>query len=832
MPRFVPERGGVAVGHCLDKQIATCVPVPLCPAGRTVCVAQVAQNLDEFVHFRMLVWPVWVKSGAPMDEALRASHQITTMHDVPTGLPLTEPKVVGRAPAFLHLLRLLERVALTDRAVLISGPTGSGKEVLAQLIHRRGRDPSAPFLDINCGALPEHLVEAELFGYAKGAFTGAVATHAGHFERVGQGTLFLDEIGELPLNLQPKLLRVLETRAFRPLGSTEVKRFQGRVVAASHRDLDALVREGRFREDLYYRLAVFILEVPGLDQRREDIPELAMHFASLQPRALTFSDAALARLQNHAWPGHIRQLRSVVDRLGVLAEDCHITPEVLADFLDTAQGAPQVDVRVLADALLALPGEDKLSVAEQLLIDRAMQLSGDNKSAASRLLGVSRKAVERRIAARGERRRSAQECLEEAQALINEAAFREAVPLLRMGLEQVRLPAPTPELQRLSYDLHRLLGVSLRSLEGWLSADALLAYEAAFKVGDGVVDDVEMGSLLFGIWTAQLMAMDLGKARGTVQEMLQRAQGSGDPDLVAEAHVAMANTLFWLGDSAEALACLQRGGLVPVGNQERCRTQGFDLVGLALNFEGLAAFHTGDFARAEAARQRLEQRARQTSDHPFNQAIALQGAAWLACLFEDLTALLPLADELEALSAKHGFVFYLGVGQVLRGAALTAQGRHAEAEVAIRDGYETHMLRNGGKLFYSFQAWKLGELLLRAGRPEEADRLITQAMDVALEHQDRAYLGELLDVQGRARRAMGDLDGAEEALRSAMSTALALGAVPARLRAATHLAQLLKDDGRVRPARDLLDKTLRAIDKKAPFSGLHRALQLMEGLAT
>jgi transcriptional regulator with AAA-type ATPase domain len=754
------------------------------------------------------------------------------MRDIPIGVPAIEPRVVGHAPAFLHLLRLLDRVAHTDRAVLISGPTGSGKEVMAQLVHHRSRDPHAPFLDINCGALPEHLVEAELFGYARGAFTGAVNSHPGHFERVGTGTLFLDEIGELPLSLQPKLLRVLETRSFRPLGSTEVKRFMGRVVAASHRDLEALVRDGRFREDLYYRLAVFVLEVPGLDQRREDIPELVMHFASLQPRSLTFSEAALKRLQQHPWPGHIRQLRSVVDRLGVLSEHAHITPDILSVFLDPQPVSAPTDPHALADALLTLPGEDKLAAAEQLLIDRAMQLSDDNKSAAARLLGVSRKAVERRLSARGGRQRTAQECLDEAQRHIQEAAFKDAVPLLRMGLDRVRNSAVDPVVQRLTYDLYRLLGVSLRSLEGWLSADALQAYEAAFQVGDGLIDDSELSSLLFGIWTAQLMAMDLGKARGTVQEMLQRAQGSGDVELVAEAHVAMANTLFWLGDSAEALACLQRGGLVPVGTQERCRTQGFDLVGLALNFEGLAAFQVGDFQRAEVARERLTQRARETADHPLNQAIALQGAAWLACLFEDMAALGPLANELEALSARHGFVFYLGVGQIFRGVHLTSEGRFDEAETAIRDGFEVHMLRNGGKLFYSFHAWKLGELLLQAGHASESDRLMGQAMDVALDHQDRAYLGELLDVQGRARQAMGDLEGAEDALRSAMSTALALGAVPARVRAATHLAELLRDSGRARSARDLLDKTLKPLDKKAPFSGLHRALKLLEQLST
>jgi DNA-binding NtrC family response regulator len=756
---------------------------------------------------------------------------MAALRDPPLGLPSSEPRVVGSAPVFVQSLSLLARVAPTDRTVLISGPTGSGKEVMAQLVHHRSRTPNAPFLDINCGALPEHLVEAELFGYAKGAFTGAVNSHPGHFERVGDGTLFLDEIGELPLALQPKLLRVLETRSFRPVGSTEVKRFMGRVVAASHRDLEALVRDGRFREDLYYRLAIFVLQVPGLDQRREDIPELARHFAALQPRALTFSEAALARLQQHAWPGNIRQLRSVIDRLGVLAEASHITPEVLAAFLTPQTTASTVDPVALADALMGLPGDDKLAVAEQLLIDRAMQLSEDNKSAAARLLGVSRKAIERRLAARGERQRTAQECLDEAQRHIQSAAFKDAVPLLRSGLDLVRNAAPEPGVQRLSYDLYRLLGVCLRSLEGWLSADALQAYEAAFKVGDGVIDDTELSSLLFGIWTTQLMAMDLGKARGTVQEMLQRAQGCGDAELVAEAHVAMANTLFWLGDSGEALACLQRGGLVPVGTQERGRTQGFDLIGLALNFEGLAAFQVGDFARAQAARERLVVRAQQTADHPLNQAIALQGAAWLTCLFDDMAALGPLATELEALSTRHGFVFYRGIGQIFRGVHLTSVGRFDEAEEAIREGFEVHMLRHGGKLFYSFHAWKLGELLLQSGHAAESDRLMSQALEVSLDHQDRAYLGELLGVQGRARQAMGDLEGAEDALRSAMSTALALGAVPARVHAATHLAELLHASGRTRAARELLDKVLRPLDHNAPFAGVKRALEVRARLA-
>jgi len=363
-----------------------------------------------------------------------------------------------------------------------------------------------------------------------------------------------------------------------------------------------------------------------------------------------------------------------------------------------------------------------------------------------------------------------------------------------------------------------------------LSAGALQAYEAAFEAGNGVVDDSELTTLLFGIWTTQLMTMELSKARGTAQEMLQRAQLNDETGVSVEAHIAMANTLFWLGDSVETLACMERGGLLPVEQIRGSGSQGFDLVGLALMFEGLAAFQIGDFSRAQLARERLAQRARDTQEHPLNCAIALQGEAWLSCLFEDMSALEPVAMELETLSQRHGLVFYRGVGQILRGACLTAQLRFEEAQEAIREGYETHMLRNGGRLFYSFQTWKMGELLLAWGKAKESEQLMAHAMDSCLKHQERAYLGELLVVQGRARWAMGQLDEAEDSLRSAMSTALALGAVPARLSAVTYLAQLLCETARPVQARDCLTKILAPLDKTQAFVGLHRALDLLKQL--
>lgn len=262
-----------------------------------------------------------------------------------------ESQVIGTAPAFQQLLRPVERVAPINRALLISGPTGSDNEVLAQLIHRRGSNPDAPFVDVNCGAIPEHLVETELFGHVKGAFTGASENRIGHFEVVGAGTLFLDEIGELPMPLQPNILRALETRTFRPVGSSEVRSFGGRIVAATHRDLWALVREGRFREDLYYRLAVFVLDIPGIDQRKDDIPALVSHFATLQSRPLSFTASALEQLRQHPWPGHIRELRSMVDRLAVLAQTSLITVEIVESFLPSVPMTAPTSLDAVADTL-------------------------------------------------------------------------------------------------------------------------------------------------------------------------------------------------------------------------------------------------------------------------------------------------------------------------------------------------------------------------------------------------------------------------------------------------------------------------------------------------
>lgn len=737
------------------------------------------------------------------------------------------PEVIGSSPAIQRMLRMIDRLAPTDRPVLISGATGAGKEVAANLLHYRSDRADQPFVDVNCGAIAENLVEAELFGHVKGSFTGAVSDRPGYFQMAGKGTLFLDEIGELPLFLQPKLLRVLETRSYRPVGATENMYFDGRVVAATHRDLSEMVREGTFREDLYYRLAVFILELPSLDQRREDIPELVAYFAARQPRPLTFSPEAIKHLTRQSWPGNVRQLRNLIDQLGVLAETAQIGIDALEPFLKPFTTVPP-SLSGLADSLLQLTGEDKLAAAEHLMITRALERSGGNKTVAAEMLGTSRKVIERRVKSRAGCFEDVLRSLEHGRRFVDESQFSQAIPLLRRSVEALSLQAQKEDICRLLFDAHRLLGVSLRSVHGWLSPDACASYEAAVQVGQAFCDPVELASLQFGIWTTQLMTLELGKARATAQDMLQRSQRIANPMLQDEAHLAMANTLFWLGDSEESIACLERGGLTYSAHMpERVGAQGFDLVGMTLTFEGLAAFQIGEFGRARQALDALVLRGVENRTHPFNCAIILQGASWLACLFEDWVSLSALATELESVSRIHGFAFYQGIGQFFRGCYFAHQGDLEQAEHAMIDGYENYMLCHGGKLFHSFQALQRGKLLLQAGRPQDCMLLVSHALDMAIEQQDRAYMAELLVIKARALLALGNESEAEQTLRNAMSTAMVLGSVPARVIAATDLAQMLTQVSQVEQAKEVLERGLRNVSRAAPNPDLTRALCLL-----
>jgi transcriptional regulator with GAF, ATPase, and Fis domain len=229
-------------------------------------------------------------------------------------------EAIGHSVALRTIFGVLERIAPTDAAVLLLGETGTGKDVLARSIHQQSPRRAGPFVVVDCGAVSYSLIESELFGHERGAFTGAVATRQGAFELAGKGTVFLDEVGELPLDVQPKLLRVLESGEFRRVGGNKTITAEARIVAATKRDLKAEVERGKFREDLYFRLAVVPVNVPPLRSRREDIPPLVERFLDLARRrdpaaaAVTLSPGTLAALAAHDWPGNIRELRNVLDR--------------------------------------------------------------------------------------------------------------------------------------------------------------------------------------------------------------------------------------------------------------------------------------------------------------------------------------------------------------------------------------------------------------------------------------------------------------------------------------------------------------------------------------
>ena len=305
---------------------------------------------------------------------------------------------VGTSKTWLDVLRLVETVAPTDSTVLIQGESGTGKEVIARYIHELSARREGPFLSINCGALPESLLESELFGHVKGSFTGAIRDKIGLFGAATKGTFFLDEIGETTPATQVKLLRALQHREVIPVGSTEAIPVDTRVVAATNRDLDEQIRAGHFRSDLYYRLNVIALHLPPLRQRQDDIPVLADHFLHRiaesrgePPRRL--SDAARDALVEYAWPGNVRELENALERAVILTDDAVITPAALPERVTERRAEPLVSTRT--------PPNPTLEAVERAYIMWVLQSEGGNKSRAADVLGIDPSTLYRKLSRYG-----------------------------------------------------------------------------------------------------------------------------------------------------------------------------------------------------------------------------------------------------------------------------------------------------------------------------------------------------------------------------------------------------------------------------------------------
>jgi two-component system response regulator HydG len=392
---MMPGMNGIQV---LEKMRAipqwSTIPVIMLTARTTTQdkVAGLDAGADDYVTKPIDEAELWARIRAMLRIAHLEQENLSLRQEIEGRTQF--PGVIGKSRAMEAVYTLLGKVVDSDATVLLSGETGTGKEVLARSIHQQGPRGETPFVTVNCGAMAEHLLESELFGHKKGAFTGAASDRPGLFESANGGTLFLDEIGETTPALQVRLLRAIQEGEIRRVGEDHNRQVDVRVIVATHRDLKREVAEGRFREDLYYRLSVFPIDLPPLRQRRDDIPALALHFLEQQQKRKTgapagFTTPALDALCAHDWPGNIRELQNEVERAALLSD-----------------GEDRIDIthlseKIHADAATQIPRsgklKDVLAQVERGLITQALQRHDGNRTHAAADLGMSRWGLVQKI---------------------------------------------------------------------------------------------------------------------------------------------------------------------------------------------------------------------------------------------------------------------------------------------------------------------------------------------------------------------------------------------------------------------------------------------------
>jgi two-component system response regulator HydG len=395
----MPNVGGVEV-LAAARESDPDVPVILMTAQATLQSAMQAVNAGAFYYIQKPFRNdelIAILKRAAEHRRLRVENR-SLKQEIRRRDKSSDDRPVGSSKAWLDILRLTETVAPTDSTVLIQGESGTGKEVIARFIHELSKRSDAPFLSINCGALPEGLLESELFGHVKGSFTGAVKDKQGLFTAAAKGTFFLDEIGETTPATQVKLLRALQHREVIPVGATDAVPVDARLIAATNRDLEEDIKSGRFRSDLYYRLNVIAIHLPPLRQRRDDIPLLAEHFlhrtALLRNEPLKrLQPATLEVLQEYQWPGNVRELENALERAVILSNGEHIGLDVLPERVTQRKAEPLVSART--------PTNPTLEAIERAYITWVLQSEGGNKSRTAEVLGIDPSTLYRKLSRYG-----------------------------------------------------------------------------------------------------------------------------------------------------------------------------------------------------------------------------------------------------------------------------------------------------------------------------------------------------------------------------------------------------------------------------------------------
>ncbi len=407
----LPDQSGLEVYHQLRETDAR-IPVIFVTSTKTADTAIEAMKLGAFDY---LFKPLDLRQVRRIvAEALEVGRRMRTpavISETPSENDV-EGAILGGCPAMREVYKSIGRVAAQDVTVLITGETGTGKELIARAIYQHSARANAPFMALNCAAIPENLLESELFGHEKGAFTGADRRRIGKFEQCNRGTILLDEIGDMPLALQAKILRLLQEQSFERVGGNETVRTDVRLIAATHRDLKALAADGTFRSDLYYRLSVFTIHLPPLRDRGEDLPMLVKHFLRRYGRELgrdvrEVPPEAMQRLQNYSWPGNLREMQSVIKQALLQTHGSVLLPSFLPDLSASAaqSAAPPTDTSLNLEAFIhqRLQPESRDLYAEahgeldRFLLSAVLQYCGGSQHQAARLLGIARQTLRMKL---------------------------------------------------------------------------------------------------------------------------------------------------------------------------------------------------------------------------------------------------------------------------------------------------------------------------------------------------------------------------------------------------------------------------------------------------
>jgi two-component system response regulator HydG len=381
---YLDERTGIDVLHAARKHNPLCAVILMTGRGsmETVMAATEGGAFEYLAKpFEMAQMLETIRRAEKSLGAAEDENDSATIDDLP------DTEMIGSSPRMIDIYKTLSRVAPTDATVLIEGETGTGKELIAGMIHRNSKRAQQPFVPVDCGAIAPSLLESELFGTLRGAYTGADRDRTGVFEAAHGGTVFLDEIGDIDLGFQLKLLRFLQEREIRPLGSARAKKVDVRVIAATNKDVQKMVEEGKFREDLWYRLNVVRLTVPPLCERTSDIPLLAHYFLKRYNEryglATKITDTGVKALEDYSWPGNIRQLQHLMERLTILAPGGRVDKAVVEAAIE------QMDSRD--------HGNESLADAETDQIRRVLTATNGNKTRAAKILGIERKTLYRKL---------------------------------------------------------------------------------------------------------------------------------------------------------------------------------------------------------------------------------------------------------------------------------------------------------------------------------------------------------------------------------------------------------------------------------------------------